>query len=83
MTFGDDPDHTKNTVCVPLGTMIDGGWYMCPVILTGKIFSYFSANEVIQLWEAMAFSEEAIQMNAGAVSKTGYNYPNYPIENSL
>jgi hypothetical protein len=60
VTFGDDTDHTKNSVCVPFGAMTDGGWYMCPYTLSGKIFSYYSATEYLQLWEVMAFSQEAI-----------------------
>ena len=55
-----------NPACVPLGTMTDGGWYMCANSMTGTNFGFYSASDYLNLIEAMAFSQEAIQMNAGA-----------------
>ena len=47
-----------------MGTMTASGWYMCSTALTGKYFGIYSTTENVNFFEAMAFSQEAIQMNA-------------------
>ncbi len=66
--------------------MTDGGWYPCPTTMIGTIFGvYTTSNAILNFVEAMAFSQEAIQMNAGVtVSFIGTNdNPSYPISISI
>jgi hypothetical protein len=65
VTVGNNADVTTNAVCVTLGAMTDGGWYMCPASMIGITFGVFSTSTAVNFMEAMAFSQEAVQMNAG------------------
>ena len=82
-TVGDDPDVTKNSLCVT--NVLDGGWYVCPTSLSGIIFGLYSTTDYITFMEIMAYSQEAIQMNAGVtVSFIGIEDNNgYFASNSL
>jgi hypothetical protein len=62
-TVGNDSDVTKNSVCVPLGAMTDGGWYPCPNSMIGTTFGVYTKSEYLNFLEAMAYSQEAIHMN--------------------
>jgi hypothetical protein len=44
--------------------MPDGGWNMCPSSMTGIVFGVYTTLTTMNFIEAMAFSQEAIQMNA-------------------
>ena len=66
-TVGFNDDVTLNAVCVALGTMTDGGWYPCATSLTGTTFGVYTTSTLLNFVEAMAYSQEAIQMNALAV----------------
>ncbi len=84
MTVGNNADVSTNAVCITLGTMTDGGWYLCTNSITGTTFGVFSTSTAVNFMEAMAFSQEAIQMNAGVtVSFTGTDEPAYPARNAL
>jgi hypothetical protein len=55
--------------------MKDGGWYMCPEPMIGTTFGvytstndFYSADDYLTFIEVMAYSQEAIQMNALLVS---------------
>ncbi len=71
MTVGNNADVTLNPTCVARGTMTDGGWNLCPNSMIGTTFGFYSASEYVNFMEAMAFSQEAIQMNAMLVSFLG------------
>ncbi len=58
MTVGNNTDVTLNPVCVPLGTMSDGGWNMCPNSMIGIIFGFYSTEVLLNFMEAMAYSQE-------------------------
>jgi hypothetical protein len=53
--------------------MPDGGWNMCPSSMTGIVFGVYTTSSDIGFVEAMAFSQEAIQMNALSWSFLGTN----------
>ena len=63
--------------------MPDGGWNMCPSSMTGIVFGVYTTSSDIGFVEAMAFSQEAIQMNALSVSFVGTNMPGYPASNAI
>ncbi len=60
VTVGNNADVTMNPICVPLGTMTDGGWYLCPTSLSGTVFGIYSPTDYVTFVEAMAYSQEAI-----------------------
>ncbi len=83
MTVGNNADVKTNAVCVVLGTITDGGWYLCPASMNGTILGIHSLL-FLNYMEAMAYSQEAIQMNAGVtVSYIGTNNHIYPVSNAL
>lgn len=63
-TVGNNSNVLLNPVCWAAGTMPDGGWNMCPSSMTGIVFGVYTTLTVMNFVEAMAFSQEAIQMNA-------------------
>jgi hypothetical protein len=84
VTVGNNSDVTLNPICVAPGTMTDGGWYSCPPSMIGKIFGIYSTTSAFNFMEAMAYSQEAIQMNVGVtVSFIGTNDPTYPVSNAI
>jgi hypothetical protein len=84
VTVGNNADVTMNPSCIIMGTMTDGGWYPCLTTMIGTTFGVFSTLERINFMEAMAYSQEAIQMNAGVtVSFLGTNNPLYPVSNAI
>ena len=84
VTFGNNYDVTTNPVCVVKGTMTDGGWYFCPTAMIGTTFGVYETTTVyVSFMEVMAYSQEAIQMNALSVSFVGVNDPTVPITNAL
>ena len=56
---------------------------MCPNTMIGTTFGVFSTTTYIDFVEAMAYSQEAIQMNALSVSFIGTNLPGYPASNAI
>ncbi len=89
MTMGNDPDVTLNPKCVTHGTMLDGGWYLCLTSMIGNTFGVYTTQNTVDntlnFNELMAYSQEAIQMNAGVtVSYLGTNNDSlYPVSNAL
>jgi hypothetical protein len=84
VTVGNNLDVKLNPICVAPGTMTDGGWYSCATSIIGKIFGIYSTTDFFNFMEAMAYSQEAIQMNAGVtVSFIGTNDPTYPVSNAI
>ena len=83
MTFGNGADVRLNPFCVTLSTMTDGGWYLCPSLMFGTTFGVYSTTHNPNFMEAMAYSQEAIQMNAMSVSFTGTNSATYPVSNVI
>ncbi len=84
MTVGNNIDVTKNPTCVTEGTMTDGGWYLCPNSMIGTTFGVYTTTDYFNFMEAMAYSQEAIQMNGGVtVSFLGTNPASYPVSNAL
>jgi len=64
--------------------MTDGGWYPCPKSLTGNTFGVYSTTKVLNFMEVMAYSQEAIQTNAGVtVSSIGTFDDKYIPSNAL
>jgi hypothetical protein len=63
--------------------MTDGGWNMCPNSMIGTTFGVYSTSTYVNFVEAMAYSQEAIQMNALSVSFLGKNMPGYPVSNAI
>jgi hypothetical protein len=64
--------------------MTDGGWYPCPTTMIGTTFGLYTTTNYLSFMEAMAFSQEAIQMNVGVtVSYIGTNDPSYPVSNAI
>ncbi len=49
---------------MPVGSMTNGGWYMCLNSMTGTIFGLYSTTDYLDFVEIMLYSQEAIQMNA-------------------
>ena len=45
--------------------MTDGGWYLCPNSMIGTTFGVYTDTEYLNFMEVMAYSQEAIHMNAG------------------
>ena len=41
-TVGNNTDVTSNPPCAALGTMPDGGWYLCPTTMIGTTFGIYS-----------------------------------------
>ena len=41
VTIGDNSDVTLNPVCVTKGTLVDGGWGMCPTSMKGLYFGIY------------------------------------------
>ena len=64
--------------------MTDGGWYPCLKSLTGNTFGVYSTIKILNFMEVMAYSQEAIQTNAGVtVSSIGTVDPKYITSNAL
>ena len=85
MTFGNNADVSMNGVCLALGMMTDGGWYLCPTKMFGITFGVYSTSTyVVSFMEIKAYSEEAIQIKASnTVSFEGTNLAGYPASNAL
>jgi hypothetical protein len=84
VTVGNNADVTTNPTCVSYGTMTDGGWYLCAHSMIGTTFGVYTTTNDLNFMEAMAYSQEAIQMNAGVtVSFLGTNPASYPVSNAL
>jgi hypothetical protein len=84
VTFGISAAVASNPVCVALAKITDGGWYFCPTSMIGKVFGMYSNNDYLNFMEAMAYTQEAIQMNAGVtVSFIGTNDLTYPASNAI
>ena len=83
MTFGSNADVNTNPVCVAQGVITDGGWYLCSTSMTGTIFGIHSSKINLNFMEAMAYSQEAIQMNALSVSIIGTSTAGYLASNAL
>jgi hypothetical protein len=45
--------------------MTDGGWHPCPNSMIGTTFGVYTKSNFLSFIEAMAFSQEAIHLNAG------------------
>jgi hypothetical protein len=45
--------------------MTEGGWHPCPNSMIGTTFGVYSKIEYLYFVEAMAYSQEAIHLNAG------------------
>ena len=45
--------------------MSDGGWYSCPSSIIGTTFGVYTKTTFVNFVEIMAYSQDAIQMNAG------------------
>ncbi len=56
---------------------------MCPNSMIGTTFGVYSTTTFVDFVEAMAYSQEAIQMNALSVSFLGTNMPGYPASNAI
>jgi hypothetical protein len=64
--------------------MTDGGWHPCPNSMIGTTFGIYYKSKAFNFVEAMAYSQEAIHMNAGiTISFMGTNDPQYPASNSI
>jgi hypothetical protein len=64
--------------------MTDGGWYPCPNSMIGTTFGVYSNSAYLNFMEVMAYSQEAIHLNAGVtVSSLGTNIPGYPAINAI
>jgi hypothetical protein len=63
--------------------MTGGGCHMCPNSIIGTTFGVFSNTNQVNFVEAMAFSQEAIQMNALSVSFLGKNDNTDPASNAI
>ena len=74
MTVGNNSDVTQNPVCLTQGTMTDGGWYLCATSMIGTTFGFYSTTNFVTCMEVMAYSQEAIQLNALSTSIIGTLY---------
>jgi hypothetical protein len=64
--------------------MTDGGWHPCPNSMIGITFGVYTESNDLNFIETMAFSQEAIHLNAGiTMSFLGTNDPNFPANNAL
>jgi hypothetical protein len=45
--------------------MTDGGWHLCPISMIGTTFGVYTESDYLNFMEAMAYSQEAIQLNPG------------------
>jgi hypothetical protein len=64
--------------------MTDGGWYPCPNSMIGTTLGVYSNKEYLNFVEVMAYSQEAIHLNAGVtVSFLGTNNPFYSASNAI
>jgi hypothetical protein len=83
-TVGNNTDVALNPVCVLLGAMTDSGWHPCPNSMIGTTFGVYTKSSYLYFVEAMAYSQEAIHMNAGiTMSFLGTNDPGYPASNAI
>jgi hypothetical protein len=41
---------------MPIGSMTDGGWYVCQDSMTGTFFAIYSATELFDFVEVMLYS---------------------------
>ena len=82
MTVGNNTNAALNPICVAMGAIIDGGWYLCPTAMIGTTFGIYT-TAILNFMEAMAYSQEAIQMNAMSVSFIGTNVSAYPAINAI
>jgi hypothetical protein len=64
--------------------MTDGGWYPCLNSMIGTKFAIYSQTHEVVFLEAMAYSQEAILLNAGiTMSFLGTNVSGYPASNAI
>jgi len=59
VTVGSNTDPTRNTICKDKGTMLEGGFYMCPLALYGNVFGIWDKSpncEYINFLEAMVYT---------------------------
>jgi hypothetical protein len=64
--------------------MTDGGWHPCPNSMIGTTFGVYTKSLALNFVEAMAYSQEAIHLNAGiTMSFLGTIYPGYPASNAI
>jgi hypothetical protein len=67
---------------MPVGAMIDSGWYMCLDSMTGTIFGLYSTTDLFDFVEIMLYSQEAIQMNALSAVATN-PFVSFPAANAV
>ena len=82
-TFGGNLDVTMNPVCIALGNITDGGWYLCPTSITGTIFGFYTTSEYLHCLEVLVYTQEAIQLHGLSTAFVGINNPAYPTNNVL
>ena len=83
-TVGNDANPKLNPTCINEYTMPDGGFYMCSSIMKGNVFGFWIYTDYFNFQEAMAYSQEAIQMNALSTSIiAGTANTTYPISNAI
>jgi hypothetical protein len=63
--------------------MTDGGWNICQNSMIGTTFGVYSTTTYLNFVEVMAFSQEAIQMNALSVSFLGTNIPGHEASSAI
>jgi hypothetical protein len=64
--------------------MTDGGWQPCPNSMIGTTFGVYTKSDILNFMEAMAYSQEAINLNAGiTISFLGTNVSGYPASNAI
>ncbi len=84
VTVGFNANPVSNPTCIYEYTMTDGGFYMCSSIMQGKVFGFWGYADYYNFNEAMAYSQEAIQMNALSTAIiSGSADVNHPISNAI
>jgi hypothetical protein len=64
--------------------MTDGGWHRCPNSMIGTTFGVYTKSTYLSFVEVMAFSQEAIQNNAGIITSfLGTNEPGFSASNAI
>jgi len=83
-TVGYNANPNSNPTCIYEYTMTDGGFYMCSSIMQGNVFGFWMYADYFNFMEAMAYSQEAIQMNALSTSIiSGSAHSGHPISNAI
>jgi hypothetical protein len=67
---------------MPVGAMIDGGWYVCQDSMIGTIFGIYSTTNYLDPVEIMLYSQEAVQMNAISAVSTN-PFASFPAANAI